>query len=705
MNRNQKNTDLNYPTPRKDDISDNFFGTEIADPYRWMESDSAELSSWLDEQVALTDDVLESYDQRAQIAERMQELYAYDALSGAPRVVGDRVLYHIRKSGANQPAYYLIDDVAQIAKRDKSDDRLLLDVDSLSADGTQSVVLSGGSKDGRYLGMLTAHAGSDWHDLEVLDLQTGARLPDKLTGIKFTNVAWLGHGFFYSRYDVTKDEQDLVSVNAGAKIYYHELGQPQEQDRLVFEDPEHPLRYLYVTVTEDEQYVLLYLSEGTDGTEIRYAAANAPEHPDQLDFQPLVEGFEQNAFVFGSIDNELYYVTDQDASNMRLMTFDTRTGEHRELLAEQPFMIEDVVLNKSASKTAGVKDRRVIIVGSQDANSMLKILNLENLSLTDVALPFAGTVGGISSGRGGRLGLVYFGVSSFLRPHEHYVLDLDTKDLSCFNRMELNFDPKRYAAEQHFFTSKDGTRVPIFILHREDFKRDGNNPGFIYGYGGFAISILPQFDPFIIALLEEGFVYASICLRGGLEYGEKWHRAGMLENKQNVFDDMAAGAEYLIEQGYTSPEKLAIHGRSNGGLLVGATINQRPDLFAVSLPQVGVMDMLRFHKFTVGWGWMAEYGNPEQEDDFNNILKYSPLHNIEAKDYPATMAITSDHDDRVVPAHSFKYIATLQEKNQSDQPILLRVGRDAGHGAGNALTKVIREKTDILTFILLNIEP
>ena len=271
--------------------------------------------------------------------------------------------------------------------------------------------------------------------------------------------------------------------------------------------------------------------------------------------------------------------------------------------------------------------------------------------------------------------------------------------------MELNFDPKRYAAEQHFFTSKDGTRVPIFILHREDFKRDGNNPGFIYGYGGFAISILPQFDPFIIALLEEGFVYASICLRGGLEYGEKWHRAGMLENKQNVFDDMAAGAEYLIEQGYTSPEKLAIHGRSNGGLLVGATINQRPDLFAVSLPQVGVMDMLRFHKFTVGWGWMAEYGNPEQEDDFNNILKYSPLHNIEAKDYPATMAITSDHDDRVVPAHSFKYIATLQEKNQSDQPILLRVGRDAGHGAGNALTKVIREKTDILTFILLNIEP
>lgn len=688
---NNKNIKLNYPKPRKDNTSDNFFGTIIDDPYRWMEKDSKELDSWLDQEIALTDSYLAGSQERGKILKRLREIYSYDALGYVPRAIGGRIMYDIRRAGANQPQFYLVED---------GKERLLLDSDKLASDGTKAVTFMGASADGRYIGMMTAESGSDWHELEIMDLDSGKKLADRLTGVKFTNTAWLKDGFFYTRYDVSEDEQDLKSLNSGAKIYYHKMGRPQSEDRLIYEDPENPLRYKNLDVTEDEKFLILYLSEGTHGTEIHFERAAAlDEGEGNIEFKPLVQGFGLSAHVYGNIGDDIYYLTNDGASNMKLMVFNAETGAHTELLPGQDFMIEGVGLSKAENKDEP-KNRKVVISGSKDAKSLLKILDLDSKKLTEVALPFEGTLSGPSMGRG----KAYFGMSSFLRPHQHYALDLETAEFKLIKKADYSFDPDQYVSEQHFFKSKDETDIPMFILHKKGIELDGSNPGFIYGYGGFSISIPPEFNPFNIALIERGFVFASCCLRGGLEYGEKWHRAGMLENKQNVFDDMAAGAEYLVKKGYTSAERLTIHGRSNGGLLVGATVNQRPDLFAVSLPQVGVLDMLRYHKFTVGWGWITEYGDPDKEEHFKFIYPYSPLHNIEAKDYPATMVITSDHDDRVVPAHSFKYAATLQEKNTSDNPVLLRVARGAGHGAGNALSKVIEEKADILDFILMNIK-
>lgn len=671
---------LPYPETERGDVTDNYFGTEVADPYRWLEDDNSEATAaWVKAENEVTFDYLSKIPFREEIKKRLTELWNYPKES-APTKKGDW-LYFSRNDGLqNQDVIYR----RAIAGGEAE---VFLDPNQLSNDGTVALAAISFSKDGKYLAYATATSGSDWVEIRVMDTDSKQQLDDCIKWVKFSGATWApdGKGFYYSRYDEPK-QGVYSSKNEFQKVYYHRIGTPQSADRLVYTDPKHPLRYFSAWESDDSRWIFVLSSEGTSGSEILYKRRNASK------FNVLLKGFDYDYSIVECIDDNLYVMSNEGAENYHLIKIDLNDPSKREIvIAEKENLLEGV------SSAGGC----LTAIYLEDAQNKVYQYEMNGTLIREIDLPGIGTVGGFDGEREDTE--LYYWITTFTAPATIYSFDVKSGESKLYLRPEVAFNPDDFTTEQIFFTSKDGTRVPMFVSYKKGLKRNGKNPCYLYGYGGFQINLTPSFSPSSIMFMEQGGVYVFVTLRGGLEYGEKWHKAGMLENKQNVFDDFISAAEYLIENKYTSSHKLAIAGGSNGGLLVGACEVQRPDLFAVCLPSVGVMDMLRYHKFTIGWGWVVEYGSSDNPEQFEYIYKYSPLHNIkEGVEYPATLITTGDHDDRVVPAHSFKFAAQMQYAQAGDAPILIRIETKAGHGAGKPTSKRIEEATDSYAFLFQN---
>ncbi len=675
--------ELTYPVTARVDASDNYFGTVVNDPYRWLENDTAKnVEAWVQEQNALTGGFLDQIPFRDKIKSRLEETFNYARITSVVRA-GDYILFVKNDGLQNQPVIYK-------KKGEEGKEEVFIDPNTLSADGTVAVNLLGISKDKRHVAYTRSVSGSDWQEIFVKEIASGKDLSDHLKNVKFTDAAWFGDGFFYSRFPAPEKGKELQALNEYQRVYYHKLGEPQEKDVLIFEDNSHPLRYHNVSVSEDDKYLFLYVAEGTDGYECHYKPADLKKGG----FTPLFTGFANHSAVIEHQDGLFYVYTDIGAPNYRLVALDPKMPEKanwKEILPEKDHLLSWVY-------SMGGK---LFAMYLQDVGSHLYQYGFNGKQEKEIEFPVICSASILYGNK--NESRFFYSFESFTYPATIYSFDINTGMQTLFFKTDAKFDPSAFELKQVFFTSRDSTKVPMFILYKKGMKLNGNNPALLYGYGGFNISELPGFYPSVISLLEYGAIYAVPNLRGGNEYGENWHKAGMLLNKQNVFDDFIAAAEYLIKEEYTSPAKLGIIGGSNGGLLVGACMTQRPDLFRVALPAVGVMDMLRFHKFTVGFGWVSEYGSSEDSVHFRNLIAYSPLHNLaDGVEYPATLVTTGDHDDRVVPAHSFKFIATLQEKQKGKNPVLIRIETKAGHGAGKPVTKIIEETADKWAFFLYN---
>lgn len=673
---------LVYPITQKDSsVVDTYFGTKVADPYRWLENDTTtQTKAWVTAQNKVTFGYLEQIPFRKKISNRLTEIMNYPRY-GSPFRVGDYYFSSKNDGLQNQSVYY-------VQKGIDGTPEVFLDPNTLSKDGTTSAGFAGTSNDKKYVAISTNAAGGDWQEMEVMEVATKKKLSDKLKWLKFTGAAWYKDGFFYSRFDEPKKGQELSGQNQFQKVYYHKLGDPQAKDQLVYQDPKHPLRYFGVGVTEDERFAILFISEGTDGAEIMYKDLQAGDK----EFKLLFKGFDFNYNVFDNIGDKLLVYHNNGAPNYKVSLVDPKSGKMSDFVSEKPEKLESVGTAGGKLLASYLKDVTTKVFQYDIATGKLE---------REIPMPGLGTAWGFGGNRDDKD--LFYTFTSFTVPNTIYRYNLVSGESSIFRQPEVKFNPADYETKQVFYASKDGTKIPMFITHKKGIKLDGTAPTLLYAYGGFNISETPYFNPTNLVLLENGGIFVTANLRGGGEYGEKWHKGGMLLNKQNVFDDFIAAAEYLIKEKYTSKESLAIEGGSNGGLLVGACMTQRPDLYAVAFPAVGVMDMLRFHKFTVGYGWVVEYGSSEKSKaDFENLYRYSPLHNLKAgTSYPATMITTADHDDRVVPAHSFKFAATLQEKHKGKAPVLIRIETQAGHG-GSSLTKRIEESTDIWSFMFAN---
>ncbi|MCS6916079.1 MAG: prolyl oligopeptidase family serine peptidase [Chitinophagales bacterium] len=673
---------ITYPQTRKTDVTDVYFGTPVADPYRWLEDDHAEeTKAWVQEQNKVTFGYLEQIPYRDKIRQRITELYNYPRMS-VPFRAGSYYFFSRNDGLQPQSVYY-------IQKGLSGTPEVFIDPNKMNEKGTSAVSLSGFSKDRRFVCYNVSESGSDWQTMYVKEVATGKVLQDELKWIKFSGASWYRDGFFYSGYQQPEKGQELKGQNRFHRVYYHKLGTPQSEDMVVWEDRERPLRYVQAQVTEDERYLIIYISEGTDGTEVWYMDLRNKH----AGFRRVFEGFAYNYEVIDNEGDDLLVHTNFGAKNYRLIRLHPQQPQTtlKEVIAERPELLQGV------QATGG----RLFATYLKDATSQVVQFARDGRQERVIALPSLGTVSGFAGEKDDTL--VFYSLTSFTTPSTLYQYSIRTGQSKLYRQPEVRFNPDQYETKQIFYSSKDGTRVPMFIVYKKGLKRNGRNPTLLYGYGGFNIALTPSFSPTRMALLEQGAVFALANLRGGSEYGEAWHEAGMLLKKQNVFDDFIAAAEYLIRERYTSRDYLAIIGRSNGGLLVGAVINQRPDLFQVAFPGVGVMDMLRFHKFTVGWGWVVEYGSSDDSVHFRNLYSYSPLHNLKkGVCYPATLITTADHDDRVVPAHSFKYAATLQEVQACQRPVLIRIDVQAGHGGGRPVSKVIEEDTDIYAFMFWN---
>lgn len=676
---------FHYPSAPTSATVDTLWGTPIADPYRPLEDDrSPETAAWVAAQNAITFEHLHAIPVRNELLKRFEELYNYEKV-GIPRQVGP-YYFVTRNSGLqNQAVTYRRQGL-------DGEERIFLDPNALSADGTVTASLGSASPDDRYIVEIRNEAGSDWQIIHVLDVETGERLPDRLEWVKFSGASWdaEGAGFYYSRYPAP-DGSALSEANSYHSVYYHRLGDDQSADRLVFRDEDHPNRYHFTTITEDRRYLILMTSTGTDGNSIHFMdlQASAPT------WQPLVEGFDTHTSVVDHVDGQILVLTDIGAPRYRLIAAPVEDPANRsawtEIIPESEDLLESV--RAAAGGLFAVKMRR--------ACHEVEHRDLAGNLIRTIALPEAnGSVGGFGGKRDADH--VFYAFTSFTRPTEIHRYDCQTGESTPFARPHVPFDPSKYVTEQVWYPSKDGTQIPMFLVHLKDLEPNGDAPTYLYAYGGFNVSLTPAFSPSNLLLLERGGIYAMPNLRGGGEFGEAWHAAGMLDRKQNVFDDFIAAGEYLVQAGWTRPERLAIAGGSNGGLLVGATMTQRPDLAAVAFPAVGVMDMLRYHKFTIGWGWVPEYGSAdESEAAFRNLLAYSPLHNLkDGVRYPATLVTTADHDDRVVPAHSFKFAARLQAAHAGNNPVLIRIEENAGHGAGKPTAKIMEEQADKWAFML-----
>jgi prolyl oligopeptidase len=680
---------LVYPPSRKSDTVDDYFGTKVPDPYRWLEGDAgeeAEVASWVEAQNKVTFAYLERIPFRGKIKDRLTGLYNYPRYS-APARRGDYFFFTKNDGLQNQSVWY----------RQKGLDgtpEVLLDPNKLSADGTTRLGQTSLSKDGMYLGYGVSKGGSDWTDVYVMDVATKEKQPDHLEWVKVSGVSWQGNGFYYSRYPAP-EKGALIAKNENHQAFYHKVGTPQSEDTLVYEDKANPERFHIVGTTDDERFAVLSISDrgkGKKGNAVFYRDSSKPDSK----FVPIIAEIGDDSYdVINNIGDKFLMYTDHKAPNGRIFLFDPKNPEEKnwkDVIAEKPEPLDGY-------NTVGGK---LFVTYLKDVASRPYVYSLDGKLENEITLPGLGTAGGF----GGRIDdqITFYSFTTFNFPGTIYKYDIATKKSTLFRQPEIpGFKSTDYETSQVFYPSKDGTRVPMFLVHKKGIKLDGNNPTLLYGYGGFNATTSPGFSSLRLALLEQGFVYASANMRGGGEYGEKWHEAGTKLKKQNVFDDFIAAAEYLIKNKYTSPDKLAIHGVSNGGLLVGAVANQRPELYKAVIQQAGVMDMLRFHKFTIGSNWVADYGSSDNAAEFKALYAYSPIHNIKAgTKYPATLITTADHDDRVVPGHSFKYAAALQSAQAGDNPILIRIDTKSGHGASST-TKSIEQTTDIYSFLMLNL--
>ena len=681
---------VTYPVSAKDSaVSDVYHGTVVADPYRWLEYDTAaNVKEWVEAENKVTFGYLEKIPFRDKIKARLTDIFNYPKYS-SPFRVGEYYFFSKNDGLQNQSVIYYQKGLDGEAK-------VFLDPNKMSEDGTAAVSLLGSSKDNKYMAYAINQSGSDWQQINIMEIETLKKLDDQLNWVKFSGAAWKGDGFYYSRYDEPAKGKELSNKNEYHKIYFHKIGTPQSNDQLVYENKNFPLRYYGAQTTEDERFLIVYVSEGTDGTELYCKDLST----NQKDFSMIFKGFDDNATIINNIGDKLIMQTDADAPNQKIVLLDPKKSDKANwqiLIAEKDELLQ----------SADMAGDKIFASYLKDVTTRVYQHDLTGKVEHEIQLPTLGTASGFSGKKDDKI--IFYTFTSFVYPSTIYKYDIASGKSDVFRKSDVKFNPEDFETKQVFYPSKDGTKVPMFLVYKKGMKLDGTNPTLLYGYGGFNISLSPSFSTSRLILLENGGVFAMANLRGGGEYGEKWHEAGKLSKKQNVFDDCIAAAEYLISEKYTSPAKLAIQGGSNGGLLVGAVVNQRPELFKVAFPAVGVMDMLRFHKFTVGWGWVVEYGSSDSLDHFQNLYKFSPVHNIHAGvEYPATMVTTADHDDRVVPAHSFKYIATLQEKRKDNKnPLLIRVDVKAGHGAGKPISKTIEEQADIWSFMFynMNVEP
>lgn len=683
---NQPQMALNYPETKKQDTVDTYFGTEVADPYRWLEDDmSEETADWVKRQNEVTQNYLSQIRFRESIEKRLEEIWNYEKIS-APFKEGNYTYFYRNDGLQNQSVLYRFKTGEDMSKAE-----VFLDPNTFSEEGTTSLGGMSFTEDGSMLAYSISEGGSDWRKIIVMDTETKEQVGDTLRDVKFSGMSWKGNdGFYYSSYD-KPEGSELSAKTDWHKLYYHKMGTPQSADQVVFgKDESEKYRYVGGRVTDDDQYLVISASKSTNGN--------------KLFIQPLADGedrrvtvlddFDSNSYILHNDGRMFYVATDLNAPNNRIATFQLENPSPenwKELIAET-----ENVLNPS---TGG---GYIFARYTEDAISKVEQYDMQGNKVRDVELPGVGTASGFGAEE--EETELYYSFTNYTTPSTIYHYDIETGESELYRRPEIDFKPEEYESTQVFYESKDGTKVPMIITHKKGIKLDGNHPTILYGYGGFNISLNPSFSVVRAAWLEMGGIYAVANLRGGGEYGKDWHDAGIKMKKQNVFDDFIAAAEYLIQNDYTSSDKLAIQGGSNGGLLVGATMTQRPDLMAVALPAVGVLDMLRYHKFTAGAGWAYDYGTADDSREMFEYLKgYSPLHNVEkGVKYPATLITTGDHDDRVVPAHSFKFAAELQDKQAGDDPVLIRIETDAGHGAGKPTSKTIEEWADIYGFTLYN---
>ena len=674
-----------YPEAFRDEtVVDNYFGTEVADPYRWLENDtSAETNAWVEAERKVTDDYLSHISFRGAIKDRLTALMNYERYSIPGKRFG-RYIYSKNDGLQNQSVIYI--------QYPDHEPEVLLDPNKLSDDGTVSLGGGSMSNDGKYYAYLIQRSGSDWQEIYVMDIATKELLPDHIEWAKFTGASWYKDGFFYAAYDKPVEGKEFSNVNENHKIYYHKLGTSQDQDQLFYENPAQPRYFHSVEVTEDEHYMFLYESGQGAGSTLWIKDMQDPKGQ----FVLIADDMDYFYNPIKVIDGKIYIQTNYDAPKGRVVIAPVekpQIGNWVDLIPES----ENVLV--AAQMAAG----KMIVTYDKDAANHAYVYNLDGQMLHEIELPTFGEVGFSSRYDEPE---VYYGFTSFVYPMTVFKYDIETNTSTVFRAPQVDFNPAEFTTEQVFVTSKDGTKVPMFLTYKSNLQKDGKNPTLLYGYGGFNITLNPGFSTSRLPFLENGGIYAQMNLRGGNEYGEEWHQAGTKLQKQNVFDDCIACAEYLIANNYTSPDYLALNGGSNGGLLVGAVVNQRPDLFQVAVPQVGVMDMLRYHLFTIGWNWASDYGTSEDSEEmFKALYAYSPLHTIQSGEnvhYPAIMVTTADHDDRVVPAHSFKYAAALQAAQTGSEPKIIRIDSKAGHGGGKPIAKVLEEQADIYSFILYN---
>ena len=676
------------PDTRRDNTVDNYFGTQVADPYRWLEDDASdETAQWVQAQNKVTNHYLKGIPGRKQLLNRLLDVANYEKV-GLPALKKNGKWYYFCNNGLqNQSVLYELDSP-------QSKPRVFLDPNTLSDDGTVALKGTFFSHDGKYMAYTISRSGSDWEEIFVIETATGKQLDDHIEWAKFTEAAWRGDGFYYSAYDKPTDEHAYSGKNEGHKIYYHKIGTPQSQDVLFYQNLKEPLRFYQASVNQEETMLFLY-EDGADIGNNLYVMDLRPDAKNK-EFVQITKDM-KNTCIQAETDGDMIYLyTNVDAPlNKLVVTNISNPREWKDVIPEGKSVLDEVSF---------IADDFIIALYSQDASTHAYLYDRnDGRMVEELKLP---GVGSASFSTKIHEPWCYYSYSSFTTPGTIYEWNIETGNSTVYKQPKTSFDLSDFETVQVFFNSKDGTRIPMFLTYRKGIKLDGNNPVYLYGYGGFNISLPPSFSSTRIPFLESGGIYAQVNLRGGSEYGEAWHLAGTKMQKQNVFDDFISAAEWLIAQGYTSTSKLAIVGGSNGGLLVGACMTQRPDLFAVAIPEVGVMDMLRYHKFTIGWNWAPDYGTSEDSEEmFRYLYGYSPLHNLKPGTvYPATLVTTADHDDRVVPAHSFKFAATLQACNAGPNPTLIRIDTKAGHGGGKPLKKALEEQADIYAFIMHNLK-
>ncbi len=681
---NNGSQQLKYPVARKVDTITNYFGNKVADPYRWLENDtSAETAQWVKAENEVTQNYLSKITFRDSLKKRLTQLYHYEKYS-VPFIRGNYVFFYKNNGTQNLSVLYVQEGLTGTP-------RALLDPNTLWKDGTAAISEIGVSNNQKYLAYAVSRSGSDWNDFYVLDIASGKPLSDTLRYSKFSDIGWEGDGFYYTRYPAPSKNAALVNKNESPKIYYHKLGTPQSADKLFYEDKEHPMRTVGAYTTDDEQYLVIHTEDASDGNAIFVKSLSA--NNDLL--LPIVSDFRNDNTVLDHKGDSLLVLTNKGASNYRLVWINMDKPDSANwinVLPEQKNLLQGVSLSGD----------KIIASYLDNVKTKLYVYGMDGKLINEIKLPGLGNSEFTASKKSP---YVFYSFTNYITLPTIFSYDVAMDKSTLFAKPDNGFKSDDFETEQVFYPSKDGTKIPMYIVHKKGLTMDGNNPCFLYAYGGFNISILPAFSPSAALFIENGGVYAVANIRGGGEYGEKWHEAGTKLQKQNVFDDFYYASSYLVDNKYTSRSKLAIHGRSNGGLLIGASITEHPDMAKVAIPTVGVLDMLRYHKFTIGWSWANDYGTSDDSVQFHNLIKFSPLHNVHDTAYPATFITTGDHDDRVVPAHSFKFAATMQAHQKGNNPVLIRIDHNAGHGGNNSkpMFQQIDEFTDMWSFVFYNL--